>query len=198
MTRGGSLRARGIRINHGRRTIIEYLDLDVRSGKPLLVTGRNGAGKTSLLRVLARLHPPARGWVRHSPPGKITWVTPGATLPPRIRSRHWIQLVRSTGRPLLPSAESLLPCHLSPGTRLGRLSTGEERRLLLWAALRNPGSVVILDEPFDHLSPDGIPVLERIITRLAGTRPLILATNRRLSPKLQRSGWGHLQLEPGR
>lgn len=54
---------RGLRVAHGERTILADVDLDVRDGEVVVLLGRSGAGKTSLLRVIAGLDDAADGRV---------------------------------------------------------------------------------------------------------------------------------------
>ncbi len=177
---GGSLVAGGLAIERRKRRLIAGLALQVRPGLPLVITGPNGSGKSTLMRVLARLEAPDRGWVRHEPTGRITWVEPGTRFPPDVGVQAWLRLVRSPGRPAVPGVDFLLPGSGRPRGSADHLSTGERKRLILWAALRSPGRLIFLDEPFDHLSADVIDELGSLLGRFAATRGLVLATNRTL------------------
>src|SRR6516225_5041760 len=55
------LSGRGVRCVRGGREVFSSLDFEARAGEVLAVTGRNGAGKTSLLRLIAGLLIPAAG-----------------------------------------------------------------------------------------------------------------------------------------
>ena len=55
------LEARNLAIGHGKRRLLEGLDLSVRPGELLAVLGPNGAGKTTLIKALAHLLPPCAG-----------------------------------------------------------------------------------------------------------------------------------------
>jgi ABC-type transport system involved in cytochrome c biogenesis ATPase subunit len=177
---GGHLVASGVAIERRGLLLVQGLAIEVRPGLPLVITGPNGSGKSTLVRVLARLEPPDRGWVRHHSPGGITWVEPGIRFPPDVGVQAWLRLGRSTGRPVVPGVGFLLPASGHWRGSADRLSTGERKRLILWAALSSPGGLIFLDEPFDHLSSDVTRQLGSLLLRLAGTRGLVLATNRGL------------------
>jgi ATP-binding cassette subfamily B protein len=57
----GALELRGVRLERGSRTILDGVDLDVQPGEIVALVGATGAGKSSLLRLLARLTAPSEG-----------------------------------------------------------------------------------------------------------------------------------------
>ncbi len=82
--------------------------------------------------------------------------------------------VRAADAPA-PPPTSLWPA-VAPGRRIGRLSTGERKRLLLDPVLRRPGPIV-LDEPFEHLSPDARTRLHHHLRERARRALVVVATN---------------------
>lgn len=178
VSRGGRLLTGSLGVSRRGRTLVAGLDLEVRAGRPLIVTGPNGAGKSTLLAVLAGLSAPGSGWVRHEPAGRITWVEPGLRFPTDVSVGAWRRLIRTLATPAIPGVDFLLPQTVGRRVRADSLSTGETKRLALWAALRRPGGLVFLDEPFDHLSEDIVGELGHLIERLAWTRGVVVATNR--------------------
>lgn len=62
-TTGSRLRAEGVRLGYGDRTVVDGLDLDVVTGSVTAVIGPNGCGKSTLLRALGRLLKPSAGQV---------------------------------------------------------------------------------------------------------------------------------------
>ncbi|MEJ2367926.1 MAG: ABC transporter ATP-binding protein, partial [Acidobacteriota bacterium] len=66
---------------------------------------------------------------------------------------------------------------LRPRQRFGEVSTGERKRLLLEALLRLSAPVFLLDEPLEHLSPDGKARLIERLPMLARDAVVVVATN---------------------
>lgn len=57
------IEVQNLTVNHGRRAVLQGIDLDVRAGEIVGLMGRNGSGKTTLLRTLMGLHRPTSGRV---------------------------------------------------------------------------------------------------------------------------------------
>lgn len=152
--------ARNLTCWRGGRLVFNGIDLAVAPGDALLLTGRNGSGKTSLLRILAGLLEPAAGTVG------ITGGEPGTPLPEQA---HFIG-AQDGVRPALTVAEHIGFWHrLLGGTGDGRaaldgfglsgladtpagyLSSGQRRRLALSRLFTAGRRLWLLDEPFNAL-----------------------------------------------
>jgi ABC-type multidrug transport system ATPase subunit len=192
------LRAEGITVRRGRRVIVEGFDLDHGPGSVAWLVGENGGGKTTLLRVLAGLEPPGAGTVRHGaesgPPPQRSYYHPDMRLPPGTQVSEWQAMVARLG---LPEREipGLTPPFAKPAVTAEQLSTGEEKRLILDAVLSNGRDHVFLDEPFEHLSPEGKELLADRLGRLARTRVVVVATNQAVPDALM--GGPVVRLVPG-
>jgi ABC-type uncharacterized transport system fused permease/ATPase subunit len=86
----------------------------------------------------------------------------------------WDRLVTD----LRPDAEppTQLRPELGPGRWIRRLSTGERKRLLLDALVRVPGGL-LLDEPYEHLSPGAKETLSGLLRERARTDLVVVVTN---------------------
>ncbi|MEJ2504049.1 MAG: ATP-binding cassette domain-containing protein [Gemmatimonadota bacterium] len=188
------LEAIELTVTRGPTPVVRDLDLVVDAGGIFWIVGPNGAGKSSLLRVLAGLDRPRGGRVvRRLPIGTpLLYFHSEMRVPPGATAGDWRRLADR----LLPATASG-PTALWPGVRprrpVHRLSTGEQKRLLLDVVLRRAGAV-ILDEPFEHLSPDAKRTLARRLQERARKHVVIVATNQ----STHRAGHeGGLHLEAG-
>lgn len=166
-------------ITSGARVVVRDLTFSVAAGTLLWITGENGAGKSSLLRVLAART--VRPQVRFSPVPTlldIAFYAPPMGVPANVTVEQWLAFSDASLNevPLLDRNDALLPS-VQPGALLTRLSTGETKRLLLWALLRADRPYTFLDEPYEHLSPAAKTRLTHILSERALTRVVVVATN---------------------
>lgn len=167
-----------VTIRKGGRPLVTGLSLKIQPGSVFWVIGPNGAGKSSLLRVLALLDTPAEGRVRRHGPrdSPILHFHPETAPLPTSTVGSWARLVDR----LLPPGSDPEHTALWPDVPADRpvrqLSTGERKRLLLDALFRHRGPM-ILDEPYEHLSPDAKRALTALIRQRAAHTVVVVATN---------------------
>ena len=152
---------------YGGRMLLSSVSLGIGSGDRIGMVGRNGDGKSTLLRILAGLEPPEGGRVTH---------TGGLQL--RILGQDDEPPTRPTGRDLVlggradhewaSRAESREVVEtLLAGVDLerpaGGLSGGERRRVSLARLLLEPCDLLLLDEPTNHLDVDAVDWLARYL-----------------------------------
>lgn len=177
MTATGTLSARGIRVGYGGQHVLSGIDLDLAPGSAVGLLGRSGAGKTTLVEVLAGRMRPEHGHVTLdgrsvSKPGirdkKIIralvrsvsqngqgMIDPLHTVERVMRSA--LDEARRAGRSTGAGAAEVLatvqaPAHLLP-RRFGTLSGGEKQRVALAQALATRPDVLLLDEPLTAVDP---------------------------------------------
>jgi len=150
------------------------VDLELRAGQLRLLAGRNGAGKTLLARHLAGLLGPTEGRVLFE---GVELPKLGGSLASRIGYVFQDARLQTVGETVLDDAlfgptclrtppseaaarasEALLACGLAGKEErfVHELSGGELRRLGIAGALATGPKVLILDEPFANLDPDGV------------------------------------------
>lgn len=189
--------AGGVRIALGGRQIIGGADLLVAPGRWLGVIGPNGAGKSTLLRALAGLLPYHGSVrigdeeVRHLPVrarGRtIAFAPQEPVMPPEMtalsyvllgRTPHLGYLGRESAHDIATARESLDFLGLSAfaDRRLGTLSGGERRRVVLARALAQQAPVLLLDEPTTALDLGHQQQLMETVSRLRTERHLTVIT----------------------
>lgn len=167
------LHARDLRLEVGGRMLVDTLTLTIERGQRWAVIGRNGAGKTSLLRVLAGLASPARGTVRYGDtpierlasreralrrsvlPQDSHDAFPASVLQTVLAGRHphLARFAWETDGDLATARDALRTFGLSAleARDVRTLSGGERRRVALAALLVQDASLALLDEPSSHL-----------------------------------------------
>lgn len=181
-----------IDVVRGANRVVKGLSLELVPGRIFWVVGPNGAGKSSLLRVVVGLDLPRRGAVVNTG-RQPRYLNSEMTLPGASTVGGWDRLVRTVGRTRGAGPATTLWPDAEPRRRIRRLSTGQRKRLLLDAVLRQPGPVA-LDEPFEHLSPGAKADLRTLLQQRALEEVVVVATNQH-TPRER--GDGALYLEAG-
>ncbi len=177
--------ARGLGAQRGERPLFRGLSLDLQPGQVLWLRGRNGRGKTTLLRVLAGLSAPARGQALLD--GQAVQRLPSAlrarllylahanglkddlTVTEALRFLAQLQGTHPDG-PALAAALAQVGMATRATALVRTLSQGQRRRAALarlaLAAQQAP-AVWLLDEPFDALDDEGVQMLNRLLSQHA-------------------------------
>jgi urea transport system ATP-binding protein len=187
------LSVEGVDLYYGASHALRRVSLTAKKGEVTCVLGRNGVGKTSLLRAIFGLQP-----IRA---GRITWEDRVLNqLPPHERARAGLALVPQ-GREIFPRltvfenlATGFAPLarelrHIPDEIfdlfpvlkdmlyrRGGDLSGGQQQQLAIARALVTRPKLLILDEPTEGIQPSIIKDIERVVRALAerGTMAILL------------------------
>ncbi len=171
------LRLDKVHLSYGSRALLDQACLQVDEGERVALVGRNGEGKSSLLRLLRGEAEPDQGVIWRRPGARIAHLAQDITA---ASARSVAQLV-SEGAELHHShnadedwqlkhrvATVISRLQLDPDARLDQLSGGTRRRVLLAQALVGEPDILLLDEPTNHLDIETIEWLEQFLLDFKG------------------------------
>jgi len=167
------LRLRGVACVRGGRTLFAGLDLAMAPGEAMLVTGANGAGKSSLIRIAAGLLPPTAGTVEAAPAALADGRPALDEEQPLARALGWWAACdggapRLAGWALGDLAD--IPVRL--------LSTGQRQRANLARVAASGRALWLLDEPVNGLDAASAGLLaDRIADHRAAGGAVMMATH---------------------
>jgi ATP-binding cassette subfamily F protein uup len=151
--------------SYGERPLLDQVSLGVAAGDRIGVVGRNGAGKTTLLAALAgtadldagrstRTGGISVGYLAQAALNQAGYAGPDAGVGELVfgslAEHDWAADPRSR------AVIGALLGDIDTGARIGQLSGGERRRVMLAAVLRAPHDLLLLDEPTNHLDIEAI------------------------------------------
>ena len=168
--------------SYGTTSVLDGVSLGIAARERIGVVGRNGGGKSTLLRMITELDAPDSGRVARAAGVEIAMVDQRDALPAGATIR---EVVVGTGAEHEWASDSAVREVLA-GLGLGalgldtdvtRLSGGERRRVALARALVQQADLLVLDEPTNHLDVEGIAWLADYL--VARRRALIVVTHDR-------------------
>ncbi|MGD0043202.1 MAG: ATP-binding cassette domain-containing protein, partial [Isosphaeraceae bacterium] len=192
------LSLRGVSLAFGGPRLLDQVDLQIEPGERLCLLGRNGEGKSTLLRLIRGEIEPDEGTIIRQQGLRITRLPQdvpaghGAVADLVARgledddhhpggADHRVQMVLSR-------------VGLDPDARFEELSSGMKRRVLLAQAIVNDPDILLLDEPTNHLDIESIRWLETFFLRYGGT--IVFVTHDRVF--LERLATRIVELDRGR
>ncbi len=196
-----------VSLSFGLRPLLDHADLQIRRGERVCLLGRNGEGKSTLLRLLTREVAPDSGEV---------WVRPGArvaVLDQEVAadSAHSVREVVAGG--VAPGEDTfgawqgdlqvdqvIARLQLDGDAAMSSLSGGWRRRAMLGRALVSAPDLLLLDEPTNHLDIEAITWLEEMMAGYAGALLFIShdrAFVRRLATRIVELDRGQLRVWRG-
>jgi urea transport system ATP-binding protein len=180
------LQASGLNVYYGESHILRDVDLSVPAGQMVCLIGRNGVGKTTLLKTIMGLLKPRTGTITlagesitsKSPDKRaklgIGYVPQGREIIPRLTVKENLLLgleARPSGRKgneeVPEEIFSLFPVLKSMLSRMGGdLSGGQQQQLAIARALMGKPKLLVLDEPTEGIQPSIILEIEAAVRRI--------------------------------
>lgn len=168
MASGEWLRGEGLSLERGGRLLFEGLSFELRPGEALLVTGRNGAGKSSLLRLVAGLLEPLSGEIDNVFDTALLASEPALKGDRTVASElaFWAGLDGASAEVSARAAGAMAVTELMQ-FRCGQLSSGQRQRVALARTIASGARLWLLDEPTSALD---MASEERLVQAVAAHR----------------------------
>jgi len=214
-------------LSFGHVALLDHAEFSLEPMERVGLIGRNGAGKSSLLRIIAGTEKPDDGDLRVQQALRVTYVAQEPQLDGEVSVFESVSSGLSRVRLLIDQytlgegdlnalqneievfdgwnweqrvQETLHRLHLDPAARISALSGGTAKRVALAQALVTAPDVLLLDEPTNHLDLDSIEWLEGLLLDFKGS--VITITHDRtfldrVATRIVELDRGHLLSYPG-
>ena len=190
-----ALEVEGVHTYYGESHVLQGVSLRVDPGEVLAILGRNGMGKTTLIRTIIGFTPPREGRVLYEgteitrlPPFRMValgmaLVPQGRRVFPSLSVRENLDVARrGEGRWSLQQVYALFPrLRDRAGNRANKLSGGEQQMLAIGRALMSNPDLLLMDEPTEGLAPLLVREVGRVITELKRSGLSILLVEQNLA-----------------
>ena len=191
-----AVEAQGVRLTYGRVVALDDVDLLVPRGSILGVLGHNGAGKTSLIRVLTTSLRPDRGTVvvdgidvvaapadvrrRIAVTGQYAGLDDFLTTVENLELMGRLSGLRRAAPSRAKELVERFELQAIASRRVGELSGGSRRRVDLAASLVASPNVLFLDEPTTGLDPGARQAVWEVVTELTSAGTTVILTTQYL------------------
>jgi ABC transport system ATP-binding/permease protein len=193
------LSLRGVGLTFGGPKLLDGVDLMIEAGERVCLLGRNGEGKSTLLKLINGEIEPDDGAVVRQQGLRV------ARLPQDVPAGHGGTVAQEVAAGLRDDDHDfgaddhrvqavISRVGLDPDAKFSELSSGMKRRVLLAQAIVDDPDILLLDEPTNHLDIESIRWLEAFLLRYNGT--IVFVTHDRVF--LQRLANRILELDRGK
>src|SRR5919106_4751663 len=166
--------------------VLDQIDLDLAPGESVWIGGKNGIGKTTLLRIIAGVFRPDSGTLRlqgldperdrRHYQARIGYLSAGNTgltarLSGRFQLNFWARLAflpRSEREAAIERAIEAFALQELADKRVDRLSMGQRQRIRVAMVFLHSPEVVLLDEPLTSLDEEGATLLSAAVREVTG------------------------------
>ncbi len=198
----------GVHLWRGDRHVLRDVSFEGAAGQCVLLTGRNGAGKTSLIRVIAGLLDAEEGEVRwrgkpvrrlrHDFHAELSYLGHEPPLKGDLTARENLRFAIGIRRPVslaeIDAALARTSAQAFADRPVRTLSAGQRRRVALAGVLLANAVLWLLDEPTTNLDADGQQLVAELIREQLGRQGLVVAA---MHHALEVPGGQVLRLELG-
>nr|MEC9417731.1 urea ABC transporter ATP-binding subunit UrtE [Pseudomonadota bacterium] len=181
-----------LRAAYGESEVLHGLNLNVQPGEIVAIMGRNGMGKTTLMKTMMGIVPASYGAIsvgdtdvtamksHKRVANGIAYVPQGRMIFSAMTVQENVETgLTVTGRKTVPpDIYELFPVLLEmKGRRGGNLSGGQQQQLAIARALASNPKVLLLDEPTEGIQPSIIREMGRVLKRIRDERGLSIVVS---------------------
>ena len=170
-----ALEAHGLCVTGGKKTLLEEFDLVLRQGEVHALIGRNGTGKTTLLKVLSGMRSPRSGAVETHGGRMGVLIGEPSFLPELsgLANAEYLAYALGVADPAKEAGRVLDLVGLDGDVReepAGEYSKGQSQRLGIALALVANPAVLLFDEPFSFIDLPGVHSIKEVLRQLVQNR----------------------------
>ena len=147
----------GYKINENK--LFHNISFDIKQGEALHIKGRNGSGKSSLIRIILGITEPVKGTLENKSTKEICYLGHKNALKTYLTLDDNINLMQLGNSEMLKSYLDKLELNKYRDVTVSNLSFGQQKKLALLRVFLNNSDLIILDEPFVGLDDGALSIL---------------------------------------
>ena len=147
----------GYKINENK--LFHNISFDIKQGEALHIKGRNGSGKSSLIRIILGITEPVKGTLENKSTKEICYIGHKNALKTYLTLDDNINLMQLGNCDMLKSYLDKLELNKYKDVTVSNLSFGQQKKLALLRVFLNNSDLIILDEPFVGLDDGAHTIL---------------------------------------
>ncbi len=186
------IRVDGLSLSYGRQRILNDISFSFEKGKITGLLGPNGAGKSSIMKILGGLVRPDSGTLEKD--GKTmrdfsglrnscAYMIDSPSFYPFLSGMQNLELIRRISNRTVSLEQLMIRVGLDPASkkRVANYSTGMKQRLAIAQAMIRDVELLVLDEPFNGLDPNGFQDVIQLLKELNAAGKTIVVSSHLLN-----------------